>query len=189
MRRYVGLIHRARDGAYGISFPDFPGCISAGRTVEEAIEQGSRALRFHAEGMIEDGMEIGDPTAIEALRGDREFADDFADAMIVLVPMLPPRERPMRLNVSLDQALVTAIDHAAEQIGMSRSGLLAEAARRMLAEESFDDRLRNAADEAVAAGGRALDGIRRVIDDERKRSLREDPLPDLGKFSRHGRKQ
>jgi len=36
MAIYIALVHKEKDSAYGVSFPDFPGCISAGDTLEEA---------------------------------------------------------------------------------------------------------------------------------------------------------
>ena len=49
--RYVSFIHRDDDTVYGISFPDFPGCVSVGDTVDEAIRHGREALAFHVEGL------------------------------------------------------------------------------------------------------------------------------------------
>jgi predicted RNase H-like HicB family nuclease len=135
MRRFVGLVHKGKSG-YGVSFPDFPGCVSAARSIEAVVEKGAEALRFHAEGMIEDGQAIPPPSSVEKLRANPEFAEDFADAVVVLVPMLPPRARAVRLNVSLDEGLVSAIDSAAGKTGLTRSGYLAEAARRMLVDET-----------------------------------------------------
>ena len=52
--RYVSFIHR--DGAgYGVSFPDFPGCVSVGNTVDDAVRHGSEALAFHVEGLVATG--------------------------------------------------------------------------------------------------------------------------------------
>jgi len=47
--RYVSFIHRT-DASYGVSFPDFPGCVSVGDTVDEAVRLGREALAFHVEG-------------------------------------------------------------------------------------------------------------------------------------------
>ena len=43
--RYVAFIHRDEAG-FGVSFPDFPGCVSIGDTVEDAVCHGSEALAF-----------------------------------------------------------------------------------------------------------------------------------------------
>ena len=52
--RVVAVVHE-EDGNYGISFPDFPGCVSAGATLDAAVERGRATLAFHVEGMVEDG--------------------------------------------------------------------------------------------------------------------------------------
>jgi predicted RNase H-like HicB family nuclease len=140
MRRFVGLVHKGK-GGYGISFPDFPGCVSSARSIEAVVEKGAEALRFHVEGMMEDGEIIPAPSSVESLRASPEFADDFVNAVVVLVPMLPPRARAVRLNVSVDEGLVSAIDGAAQKAGLTRSGFLAEAARRMLVDDNFEKRL------------------------------------------------
>lgn len=44
---YVAFIHQDDEPGYGISFPDFPGCISAGDTMDEVLRRGAEALAFH----------------------------------------------------------------------------------------------------------------------------------------------
>jgi predicted RNase H-like HicB family nuclease len=131
MSRYIALIHRGETGSWGISFPDFPGCISAAdrSSFQDIVDRGAQALRFHVEGLREAGMAIPEPRTIEDLRADPEFADDFADAIVTLVPLLPPRAKPIRINISIDSNLLLEIDAKAEQLGMNRSEFLAEAAR------------------------------------------------------------
>jgi len=131
MQHYVAFVH-GKPGTYGISFPDFPGCVSGGASVDAALKSGIDALHFHMEGMVEDGAVIPAPSSVEAVRASLQFAGELEDAVITLVPVVTPAGRPVRLNVSLDKALVTAIDEAAERTGQTRSGFLAEGARRLL---------------------------------------------------------
>ena len=51
--RYVSFIHRDEAG-FGVSFPDFPGCVSVGATIDDAVRQGSEALAFHVEGLVDE---------------------------------------------------------------------------------------------------------------------------------------
>jgi predicted RNase H-like HicB family nuclease len=132
MHRYVALLHRDRRGGYGVSFPDFPGCISAGEDWITAVDAAAQALRLHTEGLIADGAAIPVPRSPEALRRDRAFAEDFEDAVVTLVPLLPARGRQERINITMDDNLLHEIDAAAEAAGLSRSAFLAEGARRML---------------------------------------------------------
>ena len=55
MRQYIALIHKDADSDYGVSFPDLPGVISAGKTLDEAREMGAEALALHLEGLAADG--------------------------------------------------------------------------------------------------------------------------------------
>ena len=95
--RYIALIHGDDEPDFGVSFPDFPGCVSDGDTVEEAIRRGREALAFHIENMAEDGEEIPAPRArseIEAspdmaewLEGARMVDIDVADRPPVVAPV------------------------------------------------------------------------------------------------------
>ena len=58
MANYIGVISKNKHGEYCVSFPDFPGCITAGSTLEEAKQMAIEALNFHIEGMLEDGYKI-----------------------------------------------------------------------------------------------------------------------------------
>jgi predicted RNase H-like HicB family nuclease len=128
---YPALIHKDRASDYGISFHDFPGCISAGATLQECLAMGAEALAFHIEGMIEDGDSIPAPTELAAVeraaRKDRELARG-----LVAVQMVPANlpGRVIRLSVSMDEELVKRIDAVSGTHGRSR--FLADAARARL---------------------------------------------------------
>ena len=73
--RYVALIHGDNEPGFGIGFPDFPGCVSDGDTVEEAIRRGREALAFHIESMAEDGEDIPKPRARSEIEADPDMAE------------------------------------------------------------------------------------------------------------------
>src|SRR5579871_4203882 len=158
MRRYVALLHPDQDGGYGVSFPDFPGCISGGDDWEDAAAQAAQALRFHVEGMIEDGEKIPDPRGIDDLYEDPETAKWMTGAVAFLVPLLPPRGKAERLNISLDSNLVRVIDDAAEQLGMTRSAFLAEAAVQLVDAAFAAGRLLKRGFGKASDGGRPMHG-------------------------------
>jgi len=66
---YIAYLHKDRKSDFGVSFPDFPGCITAGRTLEEARRRAAEALSFHIAGMIEDGEKIPKPSTIDDVAG------------------------------------------------------------------------------------------------------------------------
>ena len=124
MADYIALIHRDAKSDYGVSFPDFPGCITAGRTLDEARTLAAEVLAFHIEGMREDGAEIPEPSAlaeIMTLRANR-------DAVAFLVSVSGRAERSLRVNVMLPEGLLREIDRRTD----NRSRFLAEAARAAL---------------------------------------------------------
>ncbi len=88
MRHYIALIHKDADSCYGVSFPDWPGIITAGDTLDEALRQAAEVLTFAADDWENrDGSKaIPKPRTIEELRADPEFRDDAAGAMIAAVP-------------------------------------------------------------------------------------------------------
>ncbi|WP_416877298.1 type II toxin-antitoxin system HicB family antitoxin [Litorimonas sp.] len=131
---YIALIHKDGDSDYGVSFPDFPGCITAGDTFDQAMAMAKEALGFHAEGMIEDGESLPAPSSYEKIKADKAgfWAEDLADAEIARVPLLINIAAPKRINISLDKNLLSAIDQAAKEQGMTRSAFLASAALQHL---------------------------------------------------------
>ncbi|MBN9525436.1 MAG: type II toxin-antitoxin system HicB family antitoxin [Alphaproteobacteria bacterium] len=129
MTYYVALIHKDADSEYGISFPDFPGCVSAGATVDEAVRGGAEALALHVEGLREDGAPVPAPRDLAEIRAAGDDWIVWEGAVAVLVPLLPPEGRAVRVNVTLDAQLLARID----AVSRNRSGFLAEAAERLLA--------------------------------------------------------
>jgi predicted RNase H-like HicB family nuclease len=82
---YIALVHKDKGTSYGVSFPDVPGCISAGDTFEEAIDNASVALAGHLAVMEADGDPIPNARSLEELKQDAEFVEDSADAVIAFV--------------------------------------------------------------------------------------------------------
>ena len=89
MAGYIALVHKDAGTSYGVSFPDVPGCISAGDTFEQAVANAAEALAGHFAAMRADGDPIPASRSFEALKRDPVFADDSAGA---IVTMVTPRE-------------------------------------------------------------------------------------------------
>jgi predicted RNase H-like HicB family nuclease len=85
MAGYIALVHKDEGTSYGVSFPDVPGCISAGDTFEEAVANAAEALAGHLAVMRADGDPIPAPRSFEELKRDRTFADDATDAIVTVV--------------------------------------------------------------------------------------------------------
>ena len=127
------LIHE-EDGVFGVSFPDFPGAVATARTAEDALRKGSELLTFHLAGMAEDGDELPVVRTLAELRADRTFRADAKDATLAMVQFEMPG-KSVRLNITMDEHLLHAIDRAADSAGQSRSAFLAAAARARMRSE------------------------------------------------------
>jgi predicted RNase H-like HicB family nuclease len=89
MTSYIALVHKDEGTSYGVSFPDVPGCVSAGDTFEEAVANAGEALAGHLALMHADGDPIPSPRSFEELKRDRDFMDDAADAIVTIVQAQP----------------------------------------------------------------------------------------------------
>lgn len=128
---YVALLHKAnkKSAPYGVIFPDFPGCLFAGRTIDQAVQNAREGLVFHMEGLLAAGESLPKPTTLEKIISDPENKD----ATPCLIHVIPPSGHLQRINISIDTDLLVAITHAASALGRNRSEFLAMAARQWLA--------------------------------------------------------
>ena len=122
-RLYPAVLERGARGAFGAWFPDFPGCVAAGRSQEEAIERAERALAQAVDGWAEQGRALPEPTPIERIVPPK--GSDVAAFFMVGVDPPDPSER---VNVYLPKSLITRIDKHAAGMGMSRSSFFGFAA-------------------------------------------------------------
>ncbi len=123
MTTYIAIIHKEADSDYGVSFPDFPGCVSAGATLEETRAGAAEALGLHIKGMEEDGETIPKPSKLD----DIMKHPDFADGVAVLVDA-PKVTKAIRVNITAPEDVMHTIDAYAEQHGYTRSGFLIQTA-------------------------------------------------------------
>ena len=126
MRHYIGVVHKDTDSAYGIRFPDVPGCHSAADSLDDLLTNASEAL-----GLYFDDLPLTDARPIEAVREDPEVAGYLAEgAFLLAVPYTDLSGRTAKANITLDAGLLRAIDHTAKARGLTRSAFLADLARR-----------------------------------------------------------
>jgi predicted RNase H-like HicB family nuclease len=125
MTAYIALLRKEPSTDFGVDFPDFPGCVTAGKTLEEARKMAAEALELHLEGMLEDRESIPEPSSLDSVMNDTGNRD--AVAFLVEVGARPAKS--VRINVMLPQDLVTAID----RVTTNRSRFLVEAAKAKLA--------------------------------------------------------
>ena len=61
--RYAIVIEKTTTG-FSAYVPDLPGCIATGRNPAEVEREMQGAIRFHIDGMKEDGLAVPEPTSI-----------------------------------------------------------------------------------------------------------------------------
>lgn len=115
---YIAVCHKEKDSDFGVSFPDFPGCITAGKTLREAMTMAREALQLHIEGMVEDGLELPEPSEDIEAKG----------AILFAVEVTPPGKF-VRVNITVPENVLEDIDALAKKSGMSRSGYMVSKAR------------------------------------------------------------
>ncbi len=120
---YPAIVERAGDG-FSVFFPDLPGCTSYGATVTEAALNAEEALDGHLLVSVQHGDQVPDPSALEDIEQDPEV-----DEVARLLVRADKPGKAVRLNITMDEGLVAAIDRVAK----NRSGFLSEAARVALA--------------------------------------------------------
>jgi predicted RNase H-like HicB family nuclease/uncharacterized protein (DUF1778 family) len=130
MRQYIALIHKDAGSDYGVSFPDLPGCVTAGVDLDDARSMAEEALALHLAGMAEDEEPIPEPSSLEAVMADRENRD----AVAILVKAPPATTKAVRINMTMPENELDEIDRFAAENGYTRSGFLLHAAKKAIDE-------------------------------------------------------
>ena len=129
MANYIAVVHKDPKSDFGVSFPDFPGCITAGSSIDEAKDMANDVLSLHTKGMLEDGENLPVPTRLE----DIIEAPDYSDAVAILVVSVSEaKPRSVRVNITVSEDMLLKIDTFAKKRGMSRSSFLVHAAQNAI---------------------------------------------------------
>lgn len=112
MATYLALLRKDRDSDFGVELPDFPGCVTAGSTLDEARANAEEALQLHIEGMMEDGAAIPAPSRLDDVE-----PRELADAVAYLVSVPEPQPKVVRVNITVPEDLLRAMDAYAEAMG------------------------------------------------------------------------
>ena len=104
MKTYVfqALVTRGEDGAYDVTFPSLPGCLTFGDTLAEAGEQAVDAAKTYVASLLKNGDEVPDSQFIVAADGEVPMVVAFqADSdYIVEGETVSAAEAARRLAVS-----------------------------------------------------------------------------------------
>ncbi|MDP2228130.1 MAG: type II toxin-antitoxin system HicB family antitoxin [Moraxellaceae bacterium] len=123
---YPAYIHRDEGSAYGVTFPDFPGCFSAADELGDLPRLAQEAVEVFFEG---EELNIPAPSSPEQWENDERFEGGYW--MLLDIDLSKISTRAIRLNISLPEYLVSKIDKAAEASHLNRSAFLAKSAEMM----------------------------------------------------------
>jgi predicted RNase H-like HicB family nuclease len=160
MKIFYGLVHKENDSAFGITFPDAPGCFSAADEESDLLTNAQEALSLFVEGAA-----VPETRAIADLLRDKTVAEEIAaGAFLLAVPLIESR-RKSRFNLMLDEDLVASVDRVAKVSGVSRSEFVAHAVQSQLSSEvhavfASKSRTIRKASTAAVAGSSAAKGVK-----------------------------
>jgi antitoxin HicB len=87
MRHYIGIVHKEPASSFGVHFPDLPGVISSGKTIDDAILNAAEVLAFAAEDWEElTGQPFPQPRSFDELRNDPDMLARDTDSIIAAIP-------------------------------------------------------------------------------------------------------
>ena len=122
---YIHLGDKAH--AHGVTIPDFPGCFSAADEWQDLPRMAQEAIELWCEGQ---NIELPKPSALDVLVNDTDYVGGVW--LLIDVDISRLDTKPVRLNISMPQSLVSEIDTYAKAHGATRSGFLAQAARQAM---------------------------------------------------------
>lgn len=134
--RYPIYLHQAEDGSFSGFVPDVIGCYFAGDTIDDAISDAQNALDTYFEYMSEKGHSPDKAkTVADHLNNEDCTGGSWA---YVDIDLTKYDGKAIKLNITMPQFLLSRIDEYvnSHREYHSRSGFLAELARRELAKHS-----------------------------------------------------
>jgi predicted RNase H-like HicB family nuclease len=135
---YPVVIHKDKDSDYGVTVPDLPGCFSAGSNLDEALLMAREAIELHLEGLIEEGQPVPPPGRVEDHKRKMEYRGGIW--AIVSVDTSSLRLKAKRINITIPERVLDAIDRTAKDENDTRSGLLVKAATAYISRASEQHR-------------------------------------------------
>jgi antitoxin HicB len=86
MTVYIGLIHKDEDSSYGVSFPDLPGHITAGDTLDDAFAKAHELIHLlHRHWREDTGMEMPKGRSYQEIKTSLQGSDLGDDAIFIAV--------------------------------------------------------------------------------------------------------
>ena len=120
IKKYIAVINKENGKQYGVIFPDFLGCVTVGKNLEEAKEMAQEALQFHVDGMLKDGQDLPKTKTLD------EIKKKYKKAEIFLVVAVKIKTKATRINISIDEKLLRKLDKFLLNSNETRSSFFAK---------------------------------------------------------------
>lgn len=131
---YPVVIHKDKRSDYGVTVPDLPGCFSAGKTLDDALANAKEAIELHVEGLIAEGQAVPSPGTIDQHQADADYEGGLW--AVVSIDDATLRQRAVRINITVPERVLDAVDRYATQVGETRSGLLVRAVTQLIGSDT-----------------------------------------------------
>jgi len=89
MKPYIVLVHKDGESAYGMSFPDAPGCFSTADELDDVFAHAAEVLGLWLDTMNEESRKAPEPCDLSDIKNDSDWTESFADAVLVIAVARP----------------------------------------------------------------------------------------------------
>lgn len=113
MKNYIALVEKSKEEYWAI-FPDFPGCVSCGKDLEELQRNCVEALNLHIQGMKEDDEKIPEPSTLEEIKDKKEEWCNTSGVYILDIPYFGNINNKRRISIDISDDLLFKIDRVAK---------------------------------------------------------------------------
>ena len=123
MRYPIAIEIGSETTAFGVVIPDFPGCFSAGDTLDDAMLGAEEAAAAWIDAVLDAGGAIPAPTSLDTVRKSATY-EGWSFGVISLDPALLD-DTIERVNITLPRRVLKRLDALARAAGETRSGYIA----------------------------------------------------------------
>ena len=123
MYRYPAFVD-GKAGAYGVAFPDIPGIVAMGETMDDVLVNAEEALRDYVTETERDGGRVIGASPLEQ-------ASPPEGSVLVAIPLIRLSGRTVRANLTLDEGVVEFMDSEARRRHMTRKAFVEWMTRRI----------------------------------------------------------
>ena len=126
IKKYIAVIDKENAKQFGVIFPDFLGCVSVGKNLEEAEEMAQEALQFHIDGMLKDGEELPKAKTLDEVKKKYKKVEIFAMISVKI------KTKATRINITIDEKLLRKLDKFLLNRDETRSSFFAKSIENSL---------------------------------------------------------